>query len=170
MIFETFAHRKRLQSRKGEPEIYTYDQAPEHMRHQICVALAEGIAVYYGRVGYNEPPPNADGIWGSIDRLCRKELESYLSYLHESNLSLRILNYIRNVQDIDDFLSAVEIGCRCHSIISNVFEHKARGAEQKAADAIEEINARFEQHSVGYRFDNGQIIRVDSKLTHAEII
>jgi hypothetical protein len=170
MIFETFAHRKRLQSRKDEPEIYTYDQAPEHMRHQICVALAEGIGVYYGRGGYNEPPPNADGIWGSIDRLCRKELESYLSYLHESNLSLRILNYIRNVQDIDDFLSAVEIGCRCLSIISNVFEHKARGAEQKAADAIEEINARFEQHSVGYRFENGQIIRVDSKLTHAEII
>jgi hypothetical protein len=80
MIFETFARRKRQQSRNGEPEIYTYDQAPEHMRHQICAALAEGIGVYYGRGGHNEPPPNADGIWGSIDRLCRKELESYLSY------------------------------------------------------------------------------------------
>jgi AbiJ N-terminal domain 4 len=172
MIFETFARRKRQQSRNGEPEIYAYDQAPEHMRHQICAALAEGIGVYYGRGGHNEPPPNADGIWGSIDRLCRKELESYLSYLHESNLSLRILNYIRRVEDMDEFLSAVEIGCIGLRIISNDYidNPKSRGAQQSAVDAIEEINGRFEQHSVGYQFENGQIIPVDSKLMHAEII
>jgi hypothetical protein len=55
----------------------------------VRAALAEGIGVYYGRGGYNQPPPNAGGIWGFIDRLYRKELESYLSYLRESNLSLR---------------------------------------------------------------------------------
>lgn len=47
---------------------------------------------------------------------------------------------------------------------------KDRGAKQKGVAAIEEINSRFEQHSIGYQFVNRQIIRVDSKLTHAEII
>jgi AbiJ N-terminal domain 4 len=85
---------------------------------------------------------------------------------------LRILNYIRRVEDMDEFLSAVEIGCIGLRIISKNYndDPKSRGAQQSAVDAIEEINGRFEQHSVGYQFENGQIIRVDSKLTHAEII
>jgi AbiJ N-terminal domain 4 len=171
MIFETFARRKRQQNRNGEPEIYTYDQAPEHMRHQICSALAEGIGFYYGGGGYHEPPPNADLIWEQIDRICRKEMYSYLSYTQETDLRLRFLNYVRHVQDIDHFLSAVEIGCLVLRISSDEYDSpKLRGAQQKGVDAIEEINGRFEQHSVGYQFENGQIIRVDSKLTHAEIV
>jgi AbiJ N-terminal domain 4 len=173
MIFETFARRKREQGRKGEPEIYSYDQAPEHMRHQICSALDEGIGFYYGGGGYHAPPPNADQIWKQIDRICRKEMYSYLSHTQQSDLRLRFRNYVLHVQDMDEFLSAVEIGCRVLRIISDVCgfdEPKMRGAQQKAVDAIKETNGRFEQHSVGYQFENGQIIRVDSKLTHAEII
>jgi hypothetical protein len=72
---------------------------------------------------------------------------------------------------MDHFLSAVEIGCLVLRISSDEYDSpKLRGAQQKGVDAIEEINGRFEQHSVGYQFENGQIIRVDSKLTHAEII
>jgi hypothetical protein len=70
-----------------------------------------------------------------------------------------------------DFLSAVEIGCIGLSITSDEYGQTAhRGAEMKGADAIAEINGRFEQHAVGYRFENRHIIRVDSKLAHAEII
>lgn len=172
MIFETFARRQRQRSRNGEPEIYTYDRAPEHMRHQICVALAEGIGRWCA-VSYSHPPPNANSWWIEIDRICRKEMHSYLSYPREEDLSSRFLNYVRHVRDMDDFLSAVEIGCVGLRIISDVYgfdEPNYRGAHQRVVDAIEEINARFEQHSVGYQFENGQIIRVDSKLTHAEII
>jgi hypothetical protein len=46
MIFETFANRKRKQSRIGEPEVYTYDEAPQHLRHQICMTLSEGIGAF----------------------------------------------------------------------------------------------------------------------------
>lgn len=170
MIFETFARRKRQQNRNGELEIYTYDQAPEHMRHQICVALAEGIGRWYG-VSYSEPPPNANSWWMEIDRICRKEMHSYLSYPREKDLSSRFLNYVSNVQDIDDFLSAVEIGCVALRFIGGHLDvPESRGALQKGGESIEEINRRFEQHSVGYQFENGQIIQVDSKLTHSEII
>jgi len=47
MIFETFAYRKKLASRAGEPDVYTYDLAPEHLRHQICMALYEGIGRFH---------------------------------------------------------------------------------------------------------------------------
>ena len=81
------------------------------------------------------------------------------------------MNYILSVPDIDDFLSAVELGCVGLCLLNNAYDvPKDRGAQLRAADAIEEINGRFEQHAVGYQFENRQIIRVDSKLTHAEII
>ena len=31
MIFKTFSYRRRLQDRSGEPDIYVYDQAPDHI-------------------------------------------------------------------------------------------------------------------------------------------
>jgi AbiJ N-terminal domain 4 len=174
MIFETFARRKRQQSRNGEPEIYIYDQAPGHMRYQIGEALSEGIGPFHRSSGYAvHGARNANDIWEQIDRICRKEIHSYLSYCEKKDLSARFLNYILQVEDVEDFLSAVEIGCVGLRTISDIYpfdEPSYRGAQQKVVDAIEEINARFEEHSVGYQFENGQIIRVDSKVTHAEII
>jgi hypothetical protein len=173
-IFETFAQRQRQQSRGDEPEVYTYDRVPDHLRHQICLALAEGIGRYHRLTGdpFQSPPPHANDMWEQIDRICRKELHSYLDYTKEQNLAQRFLAYVFKIGDIDDFLSAVEIGCVALSVTSDQYDHQLveRGAQQKAADSIDEINARFEQHAVGYQFENRHVIRVDSKLTHAEII
>jgi len=41
---------------------------------------------------------------------------------------------------------------------------------QSPEDAISELNRRFRQHNLGYQYNNGQIIRVDSGFIHTEII
>jgi len=175
MIFETFAYRKRLESRKGEPDVYTYDQAPEHLRHQICMAICEGIGRFYvhGEYSFNHVP-NANDLWEQMDKICRKELQSYLRHIHDydRNLCTRFCSYIMQIEDMDDFLSAVEIGCLGLSSIREDYYGGpgARGAEHRADESLKEINQRFEQHAVGYQFENGHIIRVDSKVVHAEII
>ena len=73
------------------------------------------------------------------------------------------------VDDVDDFLSAVEIGCLALTAYVNK-NFQARGAVQDAENALREINQRFEQHGVGYQFESNHIIRVDSKIAHAEIV
>ena len=80
------------------------------------------------------------------------------------------LNYLLNVADIDDFLSALEIGCLAKIVYYRDEPRTVRGASQSAVDALKEINQRFEQHAIGYQFEGRQIIRVDSKIAHAEII
>jgi AbiJ N-terminal domain 4 len=168
MIFETFAYRKRHQSRNGEPEVYTYDQAPDQLRHQICMALSDGIGPFRERA---MDVVNANRYWRDMDKICRKEVHSYLRCTDEHNLEEKFLHFLQTVDDMDDFLSGVEIGC---VVLSLVDDKKSspypRGAEQTGAKSIQEINQRFKQHAVGYQFENGQIIRVDSKFTHAEII
>ena len=37
-------------------------------------------------------------------------------------------------------------------------------------EAIEELNYRFKQHNLGYEFVNGEIIRIDNKMIHQEIV
>jgi hypothetical protein len=95
MIFETFAQRKRLQSRGGEPEIYTYDHAPKHMRVQICMALSEGIGEFF-RMSYASNP-TANRWWEEVDRICSKEIPSYLDYVkccETRNLKERFVGYV----------------------------------------------------------------------------
>jgi hypothetical protein len=67
MIYETFAYRKRRQNRGAEPEIYTYNQAPAQLRHQICMVLSDGIGLFRGLPEY--PGPNADDVWSDIDNI-----------------------------------------------------------------------------------------------------
>jgi hypothetical protein len=39
-----------------------------------------------------------------------------------------------------------------------------------AQEAIEKLNARFQEHAVGYRFKHDRIIRIDSEFLHAEAV
>jgi hypothetical protein len=41
---------------------------------------------------------------------------------------------------------------------------------QSANSAIDKLNARFRKHSIGYQYNNGQIMRVDSGFIHAEVV
>ncbi len=169
MIFETFARRKQMEARNGEPEVYTYDKAPEQLRHQVALALAEGLGRYHRFTGdeFHTPPHNNE-LWTEIDRICRKEIFTYLQNARADNPDRRFLNYLLRA-DMDDFLSAVEIGCVGLDCIKD-HDNGDHGAQQTGTEAIEEINGRFEQHAVGYQYENRHIIRIDSKLTHAEII
>ena len=37
-------------------------------------------------------------------------------------------------------------------------------------EAIDELNQRFREHGVGYQYESGQMIRVDSQLIHSEAV
>lgn len=170
MIFETFSYRKKIESR-GERDIYQYEEAPPHLRHQLCMTLCEGIGPFHDNDGLYWNNKNANDYWIEIDRICRKEIYSYLPFVREPNLATRFCNYLMNEKDINDFLSGVEIGCAMLSFVKDDYGgREARGADLTGVAALDEINHRFDQHCVGYRFENGLIIRVDSKLVHAEIV
>ena len=45
-----------------------------------------------------------------------------------------------------------------------------RRAVDVADEALEEINARFKEHAIGYQYTDPYIIRMDSEITHEEIV
>jgi len=42
--------------------------------------------------------------------------------------------------------------------------------KQPADDAIQELNARFRQHKIGFQYEGGIIVRVDEEFLHADVV
>ena len=178
MIFETYAQRKKLAAKGDQPDVYSYDEVPKQLRHQICIILRDSIGRYTDSDNDFHRVPNANEAWRLIHRICAKEIMSYAEHGRGTNIGERFRSYLSTTADIDEFLSALEIACRLLDFIDKrgrnadlpYGDPDYRGAEQKGEDALNEINHRFEQHAVGYQYENGEFIRVDSKLEHSEII
>ncbi len=168
MIFDTFARRKRMRESGETPEVYIYDVASEQMRYQINLVMLEGIGVFQ----QNTYGANANEWWNLVNEVCDREIFSYTKEGRVYNSFTRYVNYIEKTLDIEDLLSALEIGCRVLNVVKDKPAHniETRGAKVSGGDAIDEINARFIQHAFGYQFENGEIMRIDSLVTHQEIV
>jgi hypothetical protein len=47
---------------------------------------------------------------------------------------------------------------------------EGNGAKQDPDSAIQELNDRFRESGVGYQFESNEIIRIDSKIIHSEVV
>jgi hypothetical protein len=41
---------------------------------------------------------------------------------------------------------------------------------QSPDDAIEELNNRFRESGIGYQFESGEVVRVDSQFIHSDVV
>jgi AbiJ N-terminal domain 4 len=183
MSYETYEQRRRRELRSSQPDVYNYVSASKQLRHQIGIAILEGIGSYEENFEFNSQKfPSSDSelsfeCWETIDRVCVEEVYEYLQFTGYNSFIERVLAAVSGVTSIDEFLSIVEIcgrmltGISDRSIVfgNNVYDNES-SQSKLAATSIEKINRRFEQHGVGYQFENGAIVRIDSKLVHAELI
>lgn len=172
-IFETFAKRMR-KSRREVPDVYTYDNIPEPLRVQIVQIMTDVLGdgdAYHAEYGDG---PRVQEAYGIIVKTLRKErgvfaLPPSSGRVHTTYLE-ELAKNILSEQDTEELLSAVELICRVIERFASDFEYRRnRNAKEVSIDAIAEINHRFKEHGVGYEY-NGEIIRIDSELVHAEAV
>ncbi len=82
-----------------------------------------------------------------------------------------LLNFLLQEKNVERVLDVIEmsffrIDCftRDYVYLNDSF------ASDHADRAIEELNARFKEHGVGYRYTDGQIVRIDSEFVHSEVV
>lgn len=154
---------KRQKKLRGEvPDVYVYDDVPNPLRVQI-------IKIWWNNLGsqdqyndYSEHGKEVILIYRSIvETLCQEygvfQLPASEAPLGDRNFLIELASFFLEQEDVEKALDAVELSFQ---IIDRYTRY----------DAIEELNNRFKEHGVGYQFTNGQIIRIDSELTHAEIV
>ena len=166
---------KRQKVLRGEvPDVYTYDIIPNPLRVQI-------VQIWVSTLG-NESEANNDNhqagrAYQHIVEVLRKEygvftLPSFDPNKRYGNLHFtELINFFLNERDAERVLDAVELSFRVIDHLARKVEYLYRQNASKLADAaIQELNTRLREHGVGYVYENGEILRVDSQLLHAEVV
>jgi len=173
-IFDLFS--KRQKALRGEvPDVYTYDDLPNPLRVQIVHIWRDALGSennYYNQYGCG---PNVKSAYKFIvDTLCREyglfQLPSAEKYRDRMYLN-ELANYLLQVDDVERQLDIVELSFRYIDRITRKYDYlQKQGADERADDAINELNARLKEHGIGFQFIEGEIVRVDSELIHSEAV
>ena len=86
-------------------------------------------------------------------------------------IAVLVFSFLLWESTTDKALDVIEVTIRFIDIFARKQEYLWRqNADEIANEAIEELNARFKEHGVGYYYSDQQIIRVDSEFVHAQVV
>lgn len=168
-------YHKRMKRERGEyPEIYQYESLPTPLKVQI-------VHIWNDTIGKNAQHRYRSDIITKLMKyyeavfnlLCKEmgvfELTNNKCEYHrfEGYYLEKVIYFFLNQDDVEIALSVIELMTR---LIQVYFDDVKREAGYKPKEVIEELNYRFKEHGVGYQFENGQIIRIDSQYVHSEVV
>ena len=167
-IYDIFS--KRQKRILGEvPDVFKYDNIPLNLRVQIIHILKDALGNpdIFGS-------PTLESYEAIHDILCREYgwlslspdgIHTRPDYYHS------VLNFIMQTGDYEKVLDAVEVSFKLVNAVSGNYVYKnSSDVKIEPEEAINELNSRFIEHGIGYQFESGQIIRIDSKFVHTEIV
>jgi hypothetical protein len=166
---QIFSRRKRNAAKAGV-DVYQYDDISNKFRVQFCQILQSAIGSA-SQIGYSYPPGRK--VFSDIRDLVRKEEGVFILPPSggDEDPDDEFFNWFLQLSDTDIILDCIEIGFAAidKSVRSN--RHAFREYISISQDAaIAELNGRLREAGVGYQYESGQLIRVDSGFAHAEII
>lgn len=173
-IYETFSKRQKKLEKSGQQDIYQYDTLPVPFRVQVIHIWNDAIGRYYEPQGYSHDGPSPSNVcWHLIHATLARELGvPVLAGKPDTNPKGRCILYLTNA-DTQAALDIIELSFR---VIDegirkmDYYQRQVSGITQDTDDAIEELNHRFKEHSIGYQYLGGKIVRLDSQFAHAEIV
>ena len=169
-IYETFAKRKRKAENAGKPVIYTADVLPEPFRIQVA-------HIWQNTIGYQDGwfavgMLDVDKPWAEMNKILAAEMGLFTLWDTGRTGRECCERFLLRHDDVDDVLSLIEMSFRVvEGFVSKAQMQVSHSREwQPAAEAIDELNHRFREHGIGYQYQGGQIIAVNSQYLHSEVV
>lgn len=162
---------KRQKKLRGDvPDVYSYTDMPGPLRAQI-------VHIWFDALGNDKQYWEGDvqaAYKLIVDSMCREygifRLPPANNYSNRNFLE-ELVNFFLNEQDTERVLDAVELSFRVIDEASRERSYLNRYRASEIADgAIAELNTRFQEHGIGFQYSDGEIIRIDSELLHAEVV
>lgn len=156
---------KRQKRSRGEvPDFYQYETIPHELRVQIVQIIQDA----FGEI-YSSTKKAIHDFEFIHNALCREygvfDLNDRDEPFHSS-----VFNFLLKTRETDKVIDVVELTFK---VIDRAVRENSRLYErvkQSPDDAIAELNHRFKEHGVGYQYESGIVIRVDSQFIHEEIV
>ncbi|WP_334974002.1 STM4504/CBY_0614 family protein [Nostoc sp.] len=157
---------KRQKRLMGEfPDIYQYDDIPRQLRIQIVHIMNDAIGAY------SNHKETANIFQVIHDILCREYGMLSFEGIFSDGYKADVINFMLGSNDTKQVIDVVELSFQLIYItyrLDNIRYYTA--PKITLENAIEELNFRFTEHGVGYQYESGEIIRVDSQIIHAEAV
>lgn len=157
---------ERIKNRDGEAEVYIYDEFSEAFRNQVFYLMLDVL---------NKCSNNNEKFWDILfDRFAReKGVKLDIEEAEWGNYGKRCFEKYIAIASGIDFLDMLDLVF--HIIDDGLrkiqFKRESELDIKEVIDkAIEELNYRFKQHNLGYEFLNSEIIRIDNKILHQEVV
>lgn len=165
-IVDVFSKRQQT-LRKEVPDVYEYAQIPDPLRVQIVHILHD----LFGRPERHDINHCLES-FGTIESILSREYDLFTLARtplgsHEK-ANERVINFVLKEEDHERVLDVVEVSFKLYR--RQITAYPATRYPKALDRAVTELNARFREHGIGYQYESGEIIRVDSQLVHAEVV
>ncbi|HWR21290.1 MAG TPA: hypothetical protein VN444_05455 [Verrucomicrobiae bacterium] len=162
-VFNLFS--KRQKRGRGEvPDVYQYKTIPDVLRVQVVHIMRDA----FGELDrYNDGARNAYKF--IHETLCREYGVFTLGGRHNSDFE-SVVDFLLQTQETEKAIDVIELSFRFLDRVVRENAYQYEGGKISPDDAIAELNYRFREHGVGYQYESGTIIRVDSQLIHSEVV
>ena len=164
-IHELFSKRqKRL---RGEStDVYQYEDIPGKFRVQVVHIVEDSI-------GCDGSGDLASRVYKMIHKVLCREYGVFTLKKHARSDFEAVYDYFLACEDYDQCLDIIEWSFDVIDTYvreNNYQFERYSTAKQKPDDAINELNGRFREAGIGYQFESGEIVRIDSQYVHAEVV
>jgi hypothetical protein len=163
-IFDLFSKRRKRE--RGEtPDVYVYESIPADLRVQIAHVITDALGVD----GYSYSA--ASGAYKFLHDTLAREYGLFRLGGQYDEPAQALMNFFLQTTDHERALDVIELSFRYIERVAPTSDYRYKTNPRVTADeAISELNSRFREHGVGYQFDGGEIVRVDSQFVHAEAV
>ncbi len=172
---------ERNKNTDGEPEIYIYDEFPTTFRNQVFYIMTDILdELEYCLCEWNDLHDDfcrekALKLLGAYDKNIKEygkyNCEQFIAKSSNSDF-LDFIDFVFYIFNTEG--RHIDIPQYSYSILGNAVtnsnERIMNEVNTNINKCIDELNYRFKQHNLGYEFVNGEIIRIDNKLLHQEVI
>lgn len=163
---------KRQKKLRGEnSDILTYDKLPQNLKIQIVHILKDCIGE--DRNSYQAQP--ATKIYQSIfDILCREYGRfSLVETQYNDSPGRQIFDFILQTKTTEEILDTIEVSFNLiekHISPHEQYYQQAAIVKTTPKSAVNELNERFKESAIGYSYNSGELISIDSTFIHSEVV
>ncbi len=190
----TDLYSKRQKRLPGEaPDVYQHDDIPPQLRAQIVHIMDDTMAKLDLYTGFPVVRRTYDTV---ATTLCHEyghlDWDAFLPPAHPPHH--RLVRFFMDRAQTEEILDIIErcfaemasvplasrAAMRPRELVSSLSDRAqaewfsadrfAEAAEDAVAEGRKELNHRFLDHGVGFHLESGKIIRIDSQVTHNEIV
>ncbi|MEX2226449.1 MAG: hypothetical protein WEB52_08375 [Dehalococcoidia bacterium] len=175
-ILDTLSKRLARAASAGKADVYQYDKLPIAFRVQVCHIWVASIGPFVAPDRYLGSAPCSIA-WVEIHNAFAREQGVFeLDPRSGQDPFLQCQNFLLKAETlpaldlIELTFQAIPIAWERWSSAASAFQRHDFNVTQSPIEAIAELNIRFREHAIGYRFENGQLIRIDSQFIHGEVV